>query len=285
MILLSGENSSIASYLLPHLRNSQQVCSFGPDKGDINSDSFLQNIFHDIAPTIFINLDQVDESDNAEIYREWAYNSNSFAPQKIAKICKEHNIFFIHISTTEVYPSEQSILHKEDSILSPDTVFSDSKLLGEQFIVESGCKHLILRIPKVFGRNDRFLTPFLEKALRNERIQILRDQTFMPLFASDVASVISQVIDNNVAGVYNCAGNDVVTMYQFLFQAFDLLNSVKSYNLSPQVEELDYDYFHTHADQLLYNKIDSSAINAATGFSPASCEEGLHSFIKEFANG
>ncbi|HRX16310.1 MAG TPA: sugar nucleotide-binding protein [Spirochaetota bacterium] len=281
MILLSGENRSIAHYLLPRLRDVHQVCSFGPDKGDINNGSFLNNIFRDIAPTVFINLEQVDDSDDAEVYREWAYNSNSFAPLKIAEICSKQDIFLVHISTTEVYPSDDKKLFDEDDTTDPVSVFSDSKLLGEKYIRESGCRYAILRLPCVYGINDNFLELFFKTAFENRTIRIIKDQKFMPIYAGDVASAILSIIDKQIEGIYNFAGSDQVTMYQFLFRAFDIYNEVKKTNLSPDVQEVPFEDYLSHADQLLANLVNSARFVGKTGINTVSYEEGLKMFAKD----
>ena len=282
MILLSGENRTVAHYLLPRLRDIHQVCSFGPDKGDINNDSFLNNIFRDIAPTVFVNLEQVDDSDDAEVYREWAYNSNSFAPRKIAGICSKHDIFLVHISTTDVYPSDTKKLFEENDLTDPVSVFSDSKLLGEQYIRESGCRHAILRLPRIYGINDKFLTYFFKAAFENRVIKIIKDQKFMPLYAGDAASVIMNIIDKQIEGTFNFAGPDQVTMYQFLFRAFDIYNVSKGTNISPDVQEVDYEDYLSHADQLLSNLVSSDVLVNKSGVNPVSYEDGLSLFAGDY---
>ncbi|MBN2435255.1 MAG: sugar nucleotide-binding protein [Spirochaetes bacterium] len=281
MILLSGENRTVAHYLLPRLRDIHQVCSFGPDKGDINNDSFLNNIFRDIAPTVFVNLEQVDDSDDAEVYREWAYNSNSFAPRKIAGICSKHDIFLVHISTTDVYPSDDKKVFDENDTTDTVSVFSDSKLLGEKYIRESGCRYAILRLPRVYGINDNFLEPFFKSAFENRTIRIIKDQKLMPIYAGDVASAILSIIDEQIEGIYNFAGSDQVTMYQFLFRAFDIYNEVKKTNISPDVQEVPYEDYLSHADQLLANLVNSALFVEKTGINTVSYEDGLKMFAKD----
>jgi hypothetical protein len=45
MVLLAGEKSNIASYLLPLLRNEEQVCSFDSTKGDLCNTAFIDELF------------------------------------------------------------------------------------------------------------------------------------------------------------------------------------------------------------------------------------------------
>ncbi len=261
MVLLSGENTPLGQNLLPVLRGVHSVCSFGPDKGDIADQDFLEKLILQIAPSVFINTEQFDDPQKAELKCEDAYRINSYAPGIISQLCKKYNIFLIHKSSAHVYPPLKKTHHNESDVSEPSSVLADSLLFGEKKIIESGCRYCILRPAPIFGKNDNFLMTFHSMMTENRKIRVIKDQKIMPLYMRDAIDSIVYLVQNPVEGIFNAAGVDECTMYEFIYRFADLYQRHLKKDLSPQVEEITYDEFESTTDLPLYQLLNTDSIN------------------------
>lgn len=281
MILLAGENTQLASYLLPLLRNEYQVCSFDSNKGDLCDSRFLNDLFNEISPLVCINCEEVRDYTEAEVYRERAYTINSFGADCLAQICRKKDVPLIHVSSSSVYDQSTADPKGEDAPLHPLSTYSDSKLLGEEKIRQSGCRYCILRCTDIFGRNDTILMPAFRDAKEGRRITIVRGSKIMPVSAADVSSVIMHVLRNNLEGIYNVSGPEMLTQYQFLFRFFDLYASIRKKELKADVVEVDYERFLYPVDLPRNNCADNARIKETAGDMLTPLDESLSALIQE----
>lgn len=284
MILLSGENTLLGSSLVPALRGSYSVCSFGPDKGDIGDPAFLEKIILQIAPKVLINTEIFSDPQEAEIKREEAYRINSYAPGIIAELCKKYNIFFIHISSAMVYPPLAKTHHSEDEKIDPCSVLADSLLYGESKITDSGCEYCILRPSPIYGKNDAYLMSYLSFMRERKKIQIIKDQKIMPLYIRDAVSAVVQIIEHRTGGIFNLAGSDECTAYELIFRFADLYQRERKIELSPVVEEIAYDEFESTAELPLYQLLNTERIHNAIQLRLHSLDNGLKELIDSISD-
>ena len=80
------------------------------------------------------------------------------------EICKELGCKMVYISTDYVFGEEPyNIPCREEQQGTPTGVYGQTKLHGEQLVVASGCRHVIIRtawLYSTFGNNFTFSRPF-----------------------------------------------------------------------------------------------------------------------------
>jgi dTDP-4-dehydrorhamnose reductase len=281
MVLLAGEKSNIALYLLPLLRNEEQVCSFDSTKGDLCNTAFIDELFYEMKPKVCINLEEINDYVEAEVYREKAYNKNSFGAMCLAENCRKNGVPLIHVSTTALYDQTEDFPKNEEFTVKPISVYTDSKLLGEQKIQQSGCEYTIVRLSDVYGRHDQILMDPLKKVKEKRRVTLIRDSKIMPVYALDAAWYIREMYRNNIRGIYNIAGNEVLTRYQFLFRFLDKYNE-KVEKISPDVVEVDYDRLLHPVDLPRNNCADTSLIHSRLDEHITPIDDAVNQIIEEF---
>jgi len=134
--------------------------------------------------------------DGAETQPDLAYAINATAPAVIARICAQHDIPLIHISTDYVFDGENDMPYLPDDDTDPLGVYGASKLDGELAVLESGARALILRTSWLYdGFGKNFLTTMLRLAAQRETIPIVDDQIGRPTFAAHFAQAIFKAVD------------------------------------------------------------------------------------------
>ena len=142
---------------------------------------------------------------------------NATAPENLAKAMKEVGGWLVQISTDYVFGKEPyNTPCKEDQKGTPTGVYGATKLLGEQKIIATGCKYMILRtawLYSEFGKN--FVKTMLNLTATKPQLKVVFDQTGTPTYAWDLATAIVAALEKPVQGVYHYSNEGVCSWYDF----------------------------------------------------------------------
>ena len=146
---------------------------------------------------------------------------NATAPENLAKTMKEVNGWLVQISTDYVFGKEPyNTPCKEDQKGTPTGVYGATKLLGEQKIIATGCKYMILRtawLYSEFGKN--FVKTMLNLTATKPQLKVVFDQVGTPTYALDLANAIYSIVDGRMyegnTGIYHYSNEGVCSWYDF----------------------------------------------------------------------
>ena len=158
----------------------------------------------------------VDGAEDPEKY-ELVEKLNATAPENLAKAMKEVDGWLVQISTDYVFGKEPyNTPCKEDQKGTPTGVYGATKLLGEQKIIATGCKYIIIRtawLYSEFGKN--FCKTMLNFTATKPQLKVVFDQCGTPTYAWDLATAIIAALKNPVEGVYHYSNEGVCSWYDF----------------------------------------------------------------------
>lgn len=158
----------------------------------------------------------VDGAEDPEKY-ELVERLNATAPENLAIAMKEVDGWLVQISTDYVFGKEPyNTPCKEDQQGTPSGVYGATKLLGEQKIIATGCKYMIIRtawLYSEFGKN--FVKTMLNLTATKSQLKVVFDQTGTPTFAWDLATAIVAALKNPVEGIYHYSNEGVCSWYDF----------------------------------------------------------------------
>ena len=99
-------------------------------------------------------------------------------------------------------------------------MYGQTKLHGEQRILATGVKHIIIRtawLYSEFGKN--FVKTMLSLTATKPQLKVVFDQCGTPTYAGDLADVIYDIIENrkfdNNEGIYHFSNEGVCSWYDF----------------------------------------------------------------------
>jgi dTDP-4-dehydrorhamnose reductase len=165
--------------------------------------------------------------DGAEDLEKYALveKLNAIAPENLAKAMKEVDGWLVQISTDYVFGKEPyNTPCKEDQKGTPTGVYGATKLLGEQKIIATGCKHIIIRtawLYSEFGKN--FCKTMMNLTAIKPQLKVVFDQCGTPTYAWDLASVIVKALETvetsgtpeTFCGVYHYSNEGVCSWFDF----------------------------------------------------------------------
>ena len=170
---------------------------------------------------IIINCAAFTDVEEAESRQELAERLNANAPENLALAMKEAGGTLFHISTDYVFGAEPyNVPCREDQKGTPTGVYGLTKLHGEQKILATGCKYVIIRtawLYSEFGKN--FLKTMLRLTAEKPQLKVVFDQAGTPTYALDLAAAILKIISGRGyeahPGIYHFSNEGVCSWYDF----------------------------------------------------------------------
>lgn len=188
-------------------------------KLDITNLDAIRKMVQENDVKVIVNCAAWTNVDGAEVSEKYALveKLNATAPENLAKAMKEVDGWLVQISTDYVFGKEPyNTPCKEDQKGTPTGVYGATKLLGEQKIIATGCKYMILRtawLYSEFGKN--FVKTMLNLTATKPQLKVVFDQTGTPTYALDLATAIVAALKNPVAGIYHYSNEGVCSWYDF----------------------------------------------------------------------
>ena len=168
---------------------SREMC------GDFTDPDGLVRTIRAVAPDVIVNAAAYTAVDKAESEPELARAVNALAPAVLACEARLGNAWLIHYSTDYVFDGSGNRPWRETDATAPLNVYGATKLEGEQFILQSGCKHLIFRTSWVYGaRGGNFAKTMLRLAQERDNLSVIDDQIGAPTGADLLADVTAHAI-------------------------------------------------------------------------------------------
>ena len=225
-ILVTGANGQLGNEIQKVSKHSQDhyiftdVCE-GYEKLDITNLDAIRQMVAQLDVKCIINCAAWTNVDAAETAGDIVEQLNAKAPENLAMAMKEVGGLLVHISTDYVFGGDPyNTPCREDQKGSPTGVYGQTKLYGEQRILATGVKHIIIRtawLYSEFGKN--FVKTMLSLTATKPQLKVVFDQCGTPTYAGDLADVIYDIIENrkfdNNEGIYHFSNEGVCSWYDF----------------------------------------------------------------------
>ena len=184
---------------------------------DITNLDAIRSIVKSENVEAIINCAAYTNVDAAEDNYDLAELLNAKAVENLAIAMKEVGGLLIHISTDYVFGKEPyNTPCKEDQKGTPTGVYGLTKLHGEEAILRSGVRYVILRtawLYSEYGKN--FVKTMLHLTATKPQLKVVFDQTGTPTYAGDLADAILAILQSPVEGVYHYSNEGVCSWYDF----------------------------------------------------------------------
>ena len=139
----------------------------------------------------------VDACETDEKLAALAEKLNADAPENLAQAMKEVDGLLIQISTDYVFGKEPyNVPCSPEQKGTPTGVYGTTKLHGEQKIIATGCKYVIIRtawLYSEFGKN--FCKTMLNLTATKPQLKVVFDQCGTPTYALDLANAIITILN------------------------------------------------------------------------------------------
>ncbi len=190
-----------------------------------------------------INCAAYTQVDLAEDEPEKAKMINVLAIENLVKISKLFRIKIIHISTDYVFNGLAKEEIKEDHEPNPLGVYGKTKLEGENIILNSKSKSIIVRTSWLYSPYEKnFFKTILNLSKSNKKISVINDQWGKPTSGLDLAKAILKLINSPKSfdnKIYHYSNKGVTTWHNFAKEILELINSK---SILVPIKSIDYPF-------------------------------------------
>ena len=229
VILVTGANGQLGMEMRIVAKDSadryiftdvSQAEGFDTEYLDITDLTAVRRFVADNKVEAIVNCAAYTNVDAAETNRALAEKLNAEAPENLAKVMKEVDGLLVHISTDYVFGGDPyNTPCCEDQKGTPTGVYGLTKLHGEEAIIKTNCKHIIIRtswLYSEFGKN--FCKTMLNLTATKPELKVVFDQVGTPTYALDLAKAIKIIVekfDESKIGIYNYSNEGVCSWFDF----------------------------------------------------------------------
>lgn len=224
-VLVFGGSGLVGSKFIDQNKNIFEMKYPSATEVNILDKTQVIKVVQEFNPDTVINFAAFTQVEEAESQRGdkggICYLINALGAKIVADTSKQFNAKLIHISTEYVFDgTKEDRPYVEEDRPNPINWYGQTKYFGEQFVLESGCTAMVVRLSMPFSANyalkkdiARF---FLEELKNGNQVRAVEDQKITPTLVLDIANALKELIESQRLGIYHISSRDSVTPLEFV---------------------------------------------------------------------
>lgn len=207
---------------------------------DITNKEEVKNAVRKYQPNIIVNCAAFTDVDKCEIEREQSWKLNVDAVKNLIIASRINDAKIIHYSTDYIFDGKHGP-YDETATPNPISFYGRSKLASENALLTSGVNFAIIRTMVLYGLGvnvkPNFALWIINKLKNKEPINIVDDMFGNSTISDDLAYGSLRLVEKDRSGIYNIAGRDIESRYDFTMKLCDVFKFDK--NLVTKIKTKD----------------------------------------------
>lgn len=289
MILITGASGQLGTELAK-LFTARGVAftAVARPEFDFEKPETIDAVFAAVQPDVVINAAAYTAVDKAETDQDAAKAGNHTGPLALAKLAQEAGIPYIHVSTDYVFDGNKGEPYIETDPTCPTGVYGATKRDGEEAILATDAKAVILRTSWVYaGHGKNFARTMLTYGRKNAVMRVVGDQHGTPTAAVDLAAAIGAIVDKITAtgwqpayrGIFHATGSGKTTWHGFATAIFQEAGK-HGYN-APAVQSITTADWPTPTRRPPDSRLDCSKLEQVFGVRLPDWHDTLPAVVKD----
>ncbi len=254
---------------------------------DFENPASINACFEKAAPSLVINAAAYTAVDAAEQNFAAAKAGNHTGPLLLAELCAASGIPFIHVSTDYVFDGAKGAPYVETDPTGPTGVYGATKRDGEEAILATGGKNIILRTAWVYAAHGKnFARTMLNAARKTSTLRVVADQSGTPTSAADLAAAILQIVakikqtgwQNSYGGIFHATNSGATTWHGFAAKIFEIAAPLGL--TTPTVTPIATSDWPTPAKRPADSRLDCGKLSKVFGCTLPAWDESATSVVK-----
>jgi dTDP-4-dehydrorhamnose reductase len=210
-----------------------------------------------------INCAAFTNVDGAESNEAVAFRGNATAPKLLSEACARAGIPLLHFSTDYVFSGQATAPYPADAPRQPLGAYGRTKAAGEEAILSSGARFLIVRTSWLYAPWANNFVRTMAKLTRDKpSLKVVSDQRGRPTSAEHLAKTSLALLDRGASGIFHVTDGGECTWYDFTVAI------AKTLGRSCTIEPCTTAEFPRPAPRPAYSVLDLSKTEALLGPMP-----------------
>ncbi|MCL2914155.1 dTDP-4-dehydrorhamnose reductase [Shewanella corallii] len=291
-ILITGSKGQLGYELQRSCPTGLEAIYTDSAELDITDRDAVFSTIAELKPDVVINAAAYTAVDKAETDKEICYAVNAHAVGHLATTCRQHGVRLVHVSTDFIFNGEKQSPYQPEDTPAPLSVYGDSKLKGEQQLLEAlavdhKAGYAIVRTSWVYSRHgNNFVKTMLRLMNERDQLGIVGDQIGTPTWAHNLAWVCWQLaLQSEVNGLFHYSDSSEQTQG---ISWYDFASAIQSIGFEQglmcetiplgAITTADYP---TPAKRPTYSVMDTCRIQKALGFTAPHWRDSLKKMMQE----
>jgi dTDP-4-dehydrorhamnose reductase len=288
MILITGGSGQLGDALIK-LCTAQSIPfrAVSRPECDFERPETIAACFNAAKPDLVINAAAYTAVDKAESDQEAARAGNHTGPLALAQLCEGADIPFIHVSTDYVFDGNKGAPYIETDPTGPTGVYGATKRDGEDAILATGAKAVILRTAWVYAAHGKnFARTMLTAGRKAPVLRVVADQRGTPTSAADLAAAILAIAAKiratgwqpSYRGIFHATGAGETTWHGFACAIF--AEAAKTGYAAPKVDPINTADWPTPTRRPPDSRLDGAKLAAVFGVALPDWRESLPGIVQ-----
>jgi dTDP-4-dehydrorhamnose reductase len=233
-VLVTGARGQLAGAIIDAYTDRAEVVACSHEELDIaDVDAVMSRVQADLPDAIF-NCASFNNVDRAEDEPRPAFTVNAFAVRVLARAATATGAVLVHYGTDFVFDGTAARPYSENDIPNPQSVYAQSKLLGEWFARDAP-RAFVLRVESLFGgANAKSSIDRITQAITEGReAKVFRDRIVSPSYVVDVAAATRVLVERGEPGLYHCVATGHANWHEVGLEIARLMGKEREARLLP----------------------------------------------------
>lgn len=286
-VLITGAQGQVGQELILSAPPNWEVHGLGSSDLDITDAAHVMASVQALHPQLIINAAAYTTVDKAENDSARAHAVNHLGAENLAKAASSIRCPLLHMSTDYVFSGEHTQPYTEQDTPAPNSVYGESKWLGEQAIHAFCPEHIILRTSWVFGlHGNNFVKTMLRLGQERDALSIVSDQVGGPTSARSIAQALWQIAQhyqNNGScawGTYHFSGAPTCSWYDFALEIFTQAATLQLITKAPVLQPINSSDYPTPAQRPAYSVLDNTKLDEQLNIAQSNWKSELNIMLR-----
>jgi len=233
-VLVTGAGGQLAAAIIDAYKDGTNVAAYSRSELDIaDFDAVMSRVRAD-TPDVIINCAAYNKVDEAEDAVDLALTVNAFGVRVLARAADEIGATLVHYSTDFVFDGNVERPYVEEDAPNPQSVYAQSKLLGEWFALHAR-RAFVLRVESLFGGTaaKSSIDKIVQAVVADRDVKVFRDRTVSPSYVVDVVAATTALLERAEPGLYHCVNTGAATWYDVGLEIARLIGKCEVARLQP----------------------------------------------------
>jgi dTDP-4-dehydrorhamnose reductase len=279
-IAVIGRNGRLGAALCKELSEAYDILPLSRQELDLEQP--IRKQLQSLEFDLLINAAAATGVDWCEEHPPKATLINSRAVAELAQICTERRVRMVHVSTDYVFEGSKGEPYKEDDIARPINVYGESKRLGEEAVLRSSDRHLVVRVSWVFGHDKpSFVDSMLNQAATKPLVEAVDDKFSVPTYTNDLVEWLRPCLfDIPLTGIVHLCNGGHCSWREFAQCAIDAADREDVPLNSRTVHPVSLESMTMFvARRPVYTVMSTERFSRLTGIYPRPWQEAVQEFV------
>jgi dTDP-4-dehydrorhamnose reductase len=242
----------------------------------------IEKLFEPIDFDLMINAAAATNVDWCEQHEPEAEQINARAVASLGKICSKRGVRCVHVSTDYVFDGLSSRPRTEEDPAAPISVYGRTKRLGEELLMETDSRHLVVRVSWVFGPDKpSFIDWALDQAATRCTVSAIDDKFSAPTYTLDFAEWIRPLLfEVPTGGILHLCNSGGCTWRQYAQYAVSVAREVGVPMAAQEIQPSTLSSMKSFvAARPVYTIMATDKFSRLTGLTPRPWREAVRHFV------